>query len=416
MPTTKRLRYETLDAWRGAACLLVVVFHCVGGYVGTPEFEARLRTQGGSAADWLIIFANRFWVGVPVFFVISGFCIAAAADSAREKPNAGRRFLTRRFRRIYPPLWAYLAITAFVVAFLPTSAIPGPVKGLHAPLPRPQAVLATQWLGSLTLTESWRYNLGGPPLGYFTGQLWTLCYEEQFYAVVALAVALARRWLFAALGAVTAAVFLNVGDPATMLPADPAALVTRLQCPLRGFFFDGLWLPFAAGVAVYYRARHATPILKYAVDGFLLCGALWSAHQIPESLAFIPNVPGYLLVACLVALALGHLYRFDRVTSTTRVLAPLRFCGRMCYSLYLVHSPVASLLSWCLFRAGVQSSVGTLLVTVPVIVVCSVALSYPFYALIERRFHNSPAPKPAGPTPCETPAIEVALERELARV
>ena len=55
---------------------------------------------------------------------------------------------------------------------------------------------------------------------------WTLCYEEQFYLIAGLL----RRWYFPGVALVTLFVF---------------------ACPIRppGFFFDGLWLHFAAGVA-----------------------------------------------------------------------------------------------------------------------------------------------------------------------
>ena len=43
-----------------------------------------MRTEGGTAVEWLLYAATYLWLGVPLFFVISGYCIAASADSARR--------------------------------------------------------------------------------------------------------------------------------------------------------------------------------------------------------------------------------------------------------------------------------------------------------------------------------------------
>ena len=45
----------------------------------------------------------------------------------------------------------------------------------------PQDLSAAQWLGNVTLTESWRHLVGGGPQEIFTRVAWSLCFEEQFY-------------------------------------------------------------------------------------------------------------------------------------------------------------------------------------------------------------------------------------------
>lgn len=411
MDAPRQPRYESLDVWRGVACLAVVVFHAVTGYVGTPQLDARVRAEDGSAADWAVVAADRLWVGVPLFFVVSGYCIAAAADSARRKPLAGATFFVRRFRRIYPPLWAFLAVAAATFAFLPPAALPGPTVGYPRPIPYPQDVSVWQWVGSVTLTEEWRHYVAGPPRGYFTGQIWTLCYEEQFYAVVGLIVFAARRWLFPAVAVVTAVVFANstdLGSVSALVGTDLSAY----QRPLPGCFFDGLWLTFAAGVAVYYRVNYATRVVRWCLDGMLAAGVLYAVTLIPSAWEFRPTVPGYLLIGFAFALVLGLMHRADAALAEARVTAPLRFCGRMCYSLYLVHAPVSAVLSWNLVRAGIDTPAACLLVTVPGVVTASVGLSYVFHVLVERRFLNAPAagaraPRAAG---TERPPIESARQ------
>jgi len=397
-------RYESLDLWRGVACLAVVAFHSCVGYVATEDLDSRVREHGGDSADWAMVVIARLWVGVPLFFVVSGYCIAAAADSARHKPWAGASFFYRRARRIYPPLWAVLAVTAAVAALLPAVAMPGPSATHAHPLANPADLSAWHWVGNLTLTEEWRPHLVGPPKDYLTGQVWTLCYEEQFYILVGLIVLTMRRWLFPALAAVTALVFLNILD------LGPA--LAPYQLPRRGFFFDGLWLAFAAGVAVYYRANYATPILRWCLDGLLAAGLLWAIRDVPTPWDYRPNLVGYLIPSFAAALLLGRLHRFDAIVADARLLAPLRFCGRMCYSLYLVHAPVALLISWNLYRVGVTSPTGVLLITLPIAAACSVGLSYLFHRLVERRFLNTP-PKDSARSRSPAP---VAVARSEPRV
>src|SRR5437879_3595441 len=66
-------RYESLTAWRGVACLLVVVYHSTRG----PLHEL----SGFTAFIFGIL--GKCWLGVPLFFVISGYCVTASADALR---------------------------------------------------------------------------------------------------------------------------------------------------------------------------------------------------------------------------------------------------------------------------------------------------------------------------------------------
>jgi peptidoglycan/LPS O-acetylase OafA/YrhL len=375
-------RYATLDAWRGLACLLVVAFHSTNAYVATPEFVSRVFTAGGTPVEWLIAATAFGWVGVPLFFVISGYCIAASADSARRRPHPVGRFFTRRFRRIYPPLWAFLALNTALMLMLPATWRPGPTLWIEHPVPHPAELSWWSWLGQLTLTEEWRHHLIGPPKQYLAGQLWTLCYEEQFYVVTGLIVLLARRWLFAAVAGVSGLVLLMLTD------------VIRLPFATDGFFFDGLWLGFAAGVAVYYRANYATPVVRRCLDVGFVAGAWWAARGLGGR--FEMSVPAFLLIGFGSAAALAWLHHSDDRTAKVRWLAPLTWCGVRCYSLYLVHGPIAMLGSWNLYRLGVTDATGTLVVTLPVCLAVSLATGWAFHRWVEIRFLNSPVrPEPA---------------------
>jgi len=386
-PEPRHPRYESLDVWRGVACLSVVVFHSTFGYVVTPATKADTLLHGGSALEWLATATAYLWVGVPVFFVLSGYCIAASADAARRRPAPVGRFFVRRFRRIYPPLWAFLAFAALGVWLVPDYAMPGPHDGFARPMPYPHELGWVNWVGAGTLTEEWRHHFGGPPRTYMTGQLWTLCYEEQFYLIAGLLLLLVPRWFFAGVAAVSAVVALNLFALPTVAGFDP----NRLRLPWSGFFFDGLWLAFAAGVAVYYRLNYATAAGRLSLDLLLAGGAMSALGGIPVWAEFPQGVPAYLVTAFAFALLLGGLHRFDAVVADARLFTPLRWCGVRCYSLYLIHGPIVVLVKWNLYRLGVASNAGTLFVTVPACLTAALIPSALFHRWVEARFVSRPA-------------------------
>ena len=168
-------------------------------------------------------------------------------------------------------------------------------------------------------------------------------------------------------------------------------LIDAIELPFSagGFFFDGFWLAFAAGIAVYYRCHRATPILKFAIDGLLLAALVWAARSIPDIAKFDPGIPSSLLIAFTAALLLGWAYRFDNITRTARWLHPLRWCGERCYSLYLVHAAIANIGSWCFYQAGLASPTETLLVTLPTCLTLSLIAGWIFHRGVERHFCNS---------------------------
>ena len=115
-PLRQSTRYQSLEMWRGIACLCVAVFHA--GYY-TPYYQslehgspyAAETGMLGAIAYGLQRLCSELWIGVPMFFVISGYCIMASIDSSRRQQTSTIRFFLRRFRRIYPPYWIALAGT-----------------------------------------------------------------------------------------------------------------------------------------------------------------------------------------------------------------------------------------------------------------------------------------------------------------
>ena len=308
---------------------------------------------------------------MPLFFVISGYCISAAADRARRHDHPVRTYFVRRFRRIYPPLWAVIAASILFFVAVDYVVWPGLVSNPPWQQPRPWWYGGWQWAGNLTLTETWRHYFVGGPRGHFPGQAWTLCYEEQFYAITGLLLWVMPSRFF--LGSI----LVTIGCTAML------ALHAASGVPVQGFFFDGNWFMFAAGMVVYYVLTYAAAGRRLAAACLAAGGAavwLWSDLRLGAAVAFA----GLLLA----------LHPFDRRLLTSPAVAGLGWCGTMCYSLYLVHQIPVKALSAALYAWGLQSGLATLAVVTPASVLLSLLLGRLFFLTVESRFLNRPMPTP----------------------
>jgi peptidoglycan/LPS O-acetylase OafA/YrhL len=158
-----------------------------------------------------------------------------------------------------------------------------------------------------------------------------------------------------------------------------------------GTFFDGLWVAFAAGVATYYRLNYATPTMGLLIELVLLAWGCATLASDPNLFTRQQALEKYNGIACLFAVLLCRLHGYDARLAESRWTAPLRFCGRMCYSLYLTHPLVVIPVAWMCYRAGLTSTLATVFVTFPLCVLLSVGFGHVFYRLIEQRFLNSPS-------------------------
>lgn len=93
------MRIKELDAFRGIAATVVMIYHF------TTIYE-RCYTN-----DSAIFSMDYGWLGVPFFFILSGFVITLTV----EKCKSAKEFLLKRFLRLYPTYWICLTVTLLVV-------------------------------------------------------------------------------------------------------------------------------------------------------------------------------------------------------------------------------------------------------------------------------------------------------------
>jgi peptidoglycan/LPS O-acetylase OafA/YrhL len=360
-------RYESLTAWRGIACLSIVIFHSL--FNGDLSIVPESRTSVA-----LVEILRRFWIGVPLFFVISGYCVLASADRLRHQNAPVKEFFWRRFRRIYPPYWIWLTLAGLTVYLVETFIQPGFFR--WGMITNPAGLTPWQWIGNLTLTETWRSNFTLGVQWMWLSPAWTLAYEEQFYIVVGLMLIATRRFFFQGFALVTLVVVIGTVYPFWGPKAE-------------GTFLDGKWIMFAAGILVYFVVNYSTPHRR-----FWLCLLLWfgiltalaDPRQLLNSRVDEPNQ--MYLAAFSFALLAIFLHRRDQQLVNCPVLRPFFYCGEMCYSIYLVHWPVALVAGGIFKSLGINGTAAILLIGLPGCIIITVSVARIFHVLIERRFWN----------------------------
>lgn len=288
-------------------------------------------------------------LGVPIFFVLSGFVIAHSVYAARITPRFFGLFVVRRSLRLDPPYWASIAL-AIGALQLSATALGRTVVELPAAL---TVVVNAAYLQLL---------LDYPSI---LGVYWTLCYEVQLYFAyvfllgVVQGVARMRLVRITPFGAI-----LFAG----LLIASLLVESEHWNAP-RGVFIRH-WYEFFAGVCAYWAFRGFVPVWALLAA---LAAILAAAESRPWECATAAVVAALLFAASRS----GHLWTF----SGGRVLQAL---GRWSYSLYLTHlivgTRVARLCAERVSHPTLTTGVATLLFAVAV----SVAFAAAFYWTVER--------------------------------
>lgn len=281
-------RREDIDGLRAFAVLSIVLFHLdVPGFVGG-------------------------YVGVDIFFVISGFLITT--NFARGQSIA--QFYERRARRILPALLLMLAVTSVVA--------------LVVLMPRDLAAFGRILMGTLLFVSN---ILLWMDIGYFDElaafkpllHTWSLAVEEQFYLLFPLFLVLCRRYARSMLWPIVALLALSFAGAAWMVTKAPSA---AFYLPA----FRAWELLLGATLALWRPSHRQDSVL--ALTGFgLIALAVFAyddATTFPGLAAAVPCLGAAFLLHAGSSKPAGAILKFP----------PLVFFGRISYSLYLWHWPV----------------------------------------------------------------------------
>jgi peptidoglycan/LPS O-acetylase OafA/YrhL len=336
----------SLDGVRGIAVLLVLAFHA-----------------------WTSRWTSFGWMGVDLFFVLSGFLITGILVDGREALHRARTFYIRRILRIMPLYYGVL-ILVFVVIPL--------IHRPHDPVYK-QMVRDQMWYW--TYTSNWLLGLASPPQPHygFMDHFWSLAVEEQFYLIWPLVVWHTSRQtaLRIAAGAIVAAlvcriVFVGMGmwwySAYFLIPChvDGLAVGSAIALALR-----------APGDPAATARRLSDLMVRGAIGlgALVIVAQVVSRHGVPARMRLPVSVN-----MSAVAWIFGWVVLIA-ATRQPRVLQwkPLRAAGQYSYGLYVIHPLILAYLTSLWPHSG-------MFVRGLAVVIVSVPLAWLSYHLFEKRF------------------------------
>lgn len=301
MTTARRSFRLDIQVLRGVAVLLVLLYHA-----GIAPFKAG-------------------YLGVDVFFVISGFLITGMIASAVDQSSFSlREFYARRIRRLLPAAYVTLAVTLAAAPFFLDADL------LHKAY--------RTILGAVTFTANivlWRQG------GYFSStaelnpllHFWSLAIEEQYYLFAPLGLmVLGRRWR---VPVVALAVIVSLALCLHAAAGRPGTAFYLL--PFRAW---ELGLGSLGALLLGTRGALRSPRIVF--------GAAWAALiLIPILPTPFPHPGVDALIVCIATLII--ILQADEGALTRRWTRPfsrlLKPVGDISYSLYLVHWPLLAFLA-----------------------------------------------------------------------
>jgi peptidoglycan/LPS O-acetylase OafA/YrhL len=311
-------RSQALDAVRGIAIILVLIWHYL--------------PRDGATPDWILSSTHMFWSGVDLFFVLSGFLIGGILLQNVSAKNYFSTFYIRRAVRILPLylliLFAFAALIYWSPDFLEKS------YKRHLPL----------W-SYMTFTQNFLYAVRQKLNDPLIDVTWSLAVEEQFYIFLSVLIrTLSKKkiWLITIVLIILAPV-LRFFAPnlwvAYLLP------LHRADSLMLGVLIALIW-QWDKGKEFLYRNINA---FRWSFVFLILVVAYLTYHG-----AWIGDVAGHLALALfsgnLVVLALLLGERAGRFNVLKNKV--LEWFGLRSYGIYLLHKPVQILMpfavSWFL--------------------------------------------------------------------
>ncbi len=337
MPTKSRaIPYRPdIDGLRGIAVLLVLLFHCSLGFTGG-------------------------YVGVDVFFVISGFLITSLVLADLQNARFSfAQFYSRRIRRLLPALIATVLLSLVVAVLIMT---PEDLADTAQ-----SGVLATISLSNFYFAKLADYFDASAQSKPFL-HMWSLSLEEQFYLFWPATLYFLHRWRGGSFtpALIVIGVFIGAWISQYWVTKNPQHAYFLL--PFRGFqFLIGaacIWLP---------AVRHKALDLAIWIGGLMM--VLFAAVAFSEETSF----PGLAATVPSIGAALmiwrGHQPLLRGVIANPVIV----WFGRISYSTYLVHWPI--IVFW-LYLSIEPWSFGDKLLLLSLSVLCGQLL----HSFVEQRF------------------------------
>lgn len=316
-------RIAPIDGLRGLAILLVVLHHSFDPVYGY-----------GRALDAIFAALSLGWVGVDLFFTISGFLITGILLETKQSPRYFLNFYARRFLRIFPLYYLFCFLALYVVPCLPF-ADPATFESIKAQ----QAWL---WLYGANILVSIRHSWMLVTNCLELNHLWSLAVEEHFYLIWPLVVWVGSARQLKAICLSTISIVLVTRVTYVLCTHD--SISAYVMTPFR---IDALLL----GALVALLSRELSPEkfkalgLTSLVVTFVLLTASFRFFDWRLGGTFAPAV-GLSLLPLFFAALITCVVNSGNKNIVTRILSSqiLSFFGKYSYGLYIYHFPVLKLL------------------------------------------------------------------------
>lgn len=312
-------RIPSLDGLRGIAIILVMLHHfSFYGWETDPTTKLDLIVKQISLGGW---------IGVDLFFVLSGFLITGILVSTKEDRRYFKNFYMRRFFRIFPLYFGFLLAFIF---FLPV------IDQAGAQIQNQISEQAWYW----TYLINWRIGFQGWPKYYGIAHFWSLAVEEQFYLIWPAIV-----YLFSRKNMMLICIILILVSPVIrvimiMIGNDLAGYTVTFS-RMDALALGGL-LALLIREGYYSNLVHLTKWPVVILTGpIVLVYTLWRGSL---------EADDYFVLALgfsMIALFFAGLLIFARFTPADKGIGrifsskPLRFFGKYSYGLYVFHHLVS---------------------------------------------------------------------------
>jgi peptidoglycan/LPS O-acetylase OafA/YrhL len=310
-----QLHFPALDGLRGIAVLLVMFHHFV-----------RELTPTSRLAQFAQQVLGKGWVGVDIFFALSGFLITGILLDGKERGVPLRVFYARRALRIFP---------LYYFALLFSLAIAAIDKGVFGPAAQGGSIPHMVWLWTYLSNLPRSFQQLGEPLHRWLnlGHFWSLAIEEQFYLV--------WPWLVMGLSTRT---FLMAA--LACLPLSVLAKLLLLKVgisPINADYFTFVrmaGLCAGAVVAVLVRDRGLATLRRLATSGLVaVIGVSLLLVAVRQRALWVTVLGNHLLLSVAFSSIVAIVVSTPSTSRINRVLGStvLSWFGVRSYGLYVWH-------------------------------------------------------------------------------
>lgn len=287
-------RLYILDVLRFFSAISVVLYH----YVNRPE---------ATAFEWLVPFTQYGYLGVPIFFMISGYVIAVSASN-----RSALGFLNARMIRLFPAYWIGLLFTVVIIFLIGDE--------------QAQSLISfTTLFANVTMLN----HLAG--ISNIDGVYWTLHAELRFYGCIFVLMLLgvfSRFYIWLTLWLLMTLIYGATGEPFFM-----------------GWFISPTYSPFfIAGIVFYLMQRDGPNSFLIALLGVTCITAIMRVYAITPN--FIVNAQANEHLMSAIIMFSFFIFFMVCVLGVINIknYAYLPVIGAMTYPLYLIHNVAGRLI------------------------------------------------------------------------